>query len=301
MQTPVLPSSCLVYDPLARWPEAALVRAHDAFAAPRLRLEDRAQLTLRHPPSSPGRPSSGALSAEIVAGLVAAGERLLARNNVEVQAIWLLSGLDSVPTAGRVVLRRVALALGAEEQRRWRAAPVAAASAEHAAAPDAIHISFGCEVGLIRCEGRLVRDALGDAVDPRALWSTSDAQTLRDMAAKPASSQQASALEAGRHAAVQAALGRWIGQLIALFDVADVWLHLPDAAAQTWLGFPAGWDGEGGLEGDGAACGALGRAVAASAFASLRAGTRLRTCFLDADAASVGAARAVVLGLSRLG
>lgn len=304
MQTQTTASTALVYDPLARWPEVAWVRALPVAESHRLRLEDRAQLTLGHLAASPERkpgpapgpapdPAPGpAPDAVLVAALVAAGERLQARNDGQALPIWLRTGREAVPSPTLGVLRRVALALGAEELQRWQA-PDAATGA------DAIHIGFGCDVGLIRCEGRIVTDAAGEAIDPRGLWSTSDAQTLRATAPRPKPSANASPLEAGRHAAAQAALGRWIGQLINLFDVAEVWLHLPDAAARTWLGLPAGWGNTGSLDGDGAACGALGRAVAASAFASLRAGTSLRTVILDADAAAVGGARAAILGLGR--
>lgn len=265
--------------------KVAAAPATDAVAAARLRLADRG---------------------------VGSTERLL----------WLMSQ----PGAGPAELDPVAIpaaaavALGAEaadgRQRRGGAGQ-----------GDALHLGFGSVAGLVRSEGRVAVDRDGWPLRPRALasslafevgglaggsWSPLDAESVlaawcREVPAttvEPLWPLQALGYPARRISegdvvatamalASRRALGLWIGELLSLWDIAAITLHLGDRCLATWLGLPAS-DGEGRGSGafDGAtlgALGALGDAVASHSFASIRRATTLSWRVVDADTAAIGA------------
>lgn len=191
-----------------------------------------------------------------------------------------------------------------------------------------VHLGVGVPAGLIRIEGRVLRDRRGVPLVPHAgfprAWARGTLAAGPDVPRKGPSPWDDAALAAaaarlelaeptpglfdptlaadaiaGRIAradanaaafcgALQRSLGVWIGGLVDLLDAATVVVHAP-AALHPWLGLRAG-------EAVPLDQSPLAAHVARHAFASLREGVCLCAGSLDPDAVALGAA-ADALGL----
>ncbi len=225
----------------------------------------------------------------------------------------------TAPDPAHTIPLGAAVALGAEQLRLQ-------AGEDGADRRDALHLGFGADAGLVRCEGRVQLRRDGSPVDPRDLaddrpralgayalgvgdpldahalldaWRsqvpTTPDEPLWPLRALAYPSRRAAAGDVVALALATAsrqALGRLLGELLSLWDVAVVTLHLGDPCLATWLGLDLADGASSGLSDlDGASTGEAGRSAAAHSFASMRQGTTLRWSVIDPDAAALGAVR----------